>query len=480
MGRRIRLVTLLLLLLAVGSMAVPLALSLADRRTSALIAERDAQLQVLAQTFLDDAPTSASVPGTPTSSSSPGGRELLRAEVRRYVVVYGEPVLIVDPDRTVLAATGGIDPNAPRVVSTIRRQLIDGRPPPFPRVMPWTTSEVLRGSTVTRSGESAAVILTRVDTGAAAADLRRSWAVLAVGCASFLLLAVGVARWLSSWMMRPMRSLAASVQEISEGVRGAQVLASGPPEMRDFVVEFNKMAESVQLSLDSQRRLVSDASHQLRNPLAAVRLRAETLQPQVVPAGKLAYRGLVRELDRLQGLLDQLLHLARLQEEVAAGGSGFDIEQQETALVGFVVDERLELWRPVAAAKGQLLNLRGHLPPALIARQDLEQLLDIVLDNATKYAGADGRIDVEVGVDGGHLVFTVADDGPGLADQEWSRATERFWRGPSRQPGSGLGLAIAREMSAARHGSFVLRPRPGGGAEVEFTLVTQPLLRDAR
>lgn len=480
MERRIRLVTLLLLLVAVSSMAVPLALSLADRRTSALSSERDSQLQVLAQAFLDDTPSLPGAPGTAGATAGGSGPALLRAEVQRYVDVYAEPVLIIDPDRKVVAATGDIDPNAPSVQSAIRRQLIDGRGQPFPRVRPWTSQDVLWGATASRNGESAAVILTRVDTAVAAADLRRSWSLLAAGCASLLLLAVALAHLLSRWMMRPMRSLAATVREISEGGRGRRVLASGPPEMRDFVIEFNKMAEAVQLSLDSQRRLVSDASHQLRNPLGAVRLRVETLQPQVAPGGKRAYGGLVRELDRLQGLLDQLLRLARVQEEVTGVGSGLEVKQQERALAGFVVDERLDIWRPVAAAKGQQLTLHGQVPPALVARQDLEQLFDIVLDNATKYAGADGHVQVAVNIQENDLVFTVADDGPGLADGEWSRATERFWRGPSQQPGSGLGLAIAQEMSAGHHGSLKLRPRPGGGTEVEFTMVAQPLPLDPR
>ncbi len=477
MERRVRLVTLLLLLVAVGSMAVPLALSEADRRTSALLDERDRQLQVLAQAVLDDEPPLSPALDTTGSGSSSMGPALLREAVQRYVDVYREPVLIIDPDRKVLAAAGEIDANAPNVEDAVQRQLMNERQQPFPRVTPWTTQEVLRGATTSRNGESAAVVLTLVDSHAAADDLRRSWDLLAAGCATLLLLAVTVAHLLSRWMMRPVHSLATTVREISQGGRGARVLASGPPEMRDFVVEFNKMSEAVQLSLDSQRQLVSDASHQLRNPLAALRLRAETLQPQVMRGGSRAYQGLVRELDRLQALLDQLLRLARVQEEATGRGSGLKIEEQEQALASFVVAERLDLWRPVAAAQRQLLTLSSQVPAALVGRHDLEQLLDIVLDNATKYAGMNGHVQVAVETREGELFFTVADNGPGLRDEEWGRATERFWRGDPKQPGSGLGLAIAQEISAGHHGSLTLRPRPGGGTEVKFSVVGQLLLR---
>jgi len=193
--------------------------------------------------------------------------------------------------------------------------------------------------------------------------------------------------------------------------------------------------------------------------------------------GSRAYQGLVRELDRLQALLDQLLRLARVQEEATGRGSGLKIEEQEQALASFVVAERLDLWRPVAAAQRQLLTLSSQVPAALVGRHDLEQLLDIVLDNATKYAGMNGHVQVAVETREGELFFTVADNGPGLRDEEWGRATERFWRGDPKQPGSGLGLAIAQEISAGHHGSLTLRPRPGGGTEVKFSVVGQLLLR---
>lgn len=473
MERRVRLVTLLLLLVAVGSMAVPLALTLADRRTSALLEERDTQLQVLAQAVVNgERPVSAAA-DTAGSGSSSIGPALLREAVRRYAEVYREPVLIVDPDQKVLAAAGEIDAHSPDVEDAVQRLLTNDGQQPFPRVVPWTNQAVLRGATTSRSGASVAVVLTLVDSHGAAGDLRRSWGLLAAGCALLLLLAVTVAHLLSGWMMRPVHSLAATVREISEGGRGAQVLASGPPEMRDFVVEFNKMSEAVQLSLDSQRQLVSDASHQLRNPLAALRLRAETLEPQVARGGSRAYQGLIRELDRLQALLDQLLRLALVQEEVTGRGSGLKIEEHEQALASFVVAERLDLWQPVAAAQRQLLSSSSQVPAVLVGRHDLEQLLDIVLDNATKYAGTNGHVEVAVEARGDLLIFTVADNGPGLHDEGWARATERFWRGDSKQPGSGLGLAIAQEISAGHHGSLSLRPRPGGGTEVTFSVACQ-------
>ena len=98
-----------------------------------------------------------------------------------------------------------------------------------------------------------------------------------MGCLALLLLAVLVARALTRWVLRPLDGLERAVAEMTEGVAGPPADVAGPPELRHFTSAFNTMAQVVRASLDRQRRLVADASHQLRNPLAAVRLRADTL-----------------------------------------------------------------------------------------------------------------------------------------------------------------------------------------------------------
>ncbi|WP_164519672.1 sensor histidine kinase [Nocardioides ferulae] len=109
-------------------------------------------------------------------------------------------------------------------------------------------------------------------------------------------------------------------------------------------------------------------------------------------------------------------------------------------------------------------------------REDLEQVLDVLLDNATRYAGEGATVVVTAQVRGDEAVVRVEDDGPGVPDDDWDRVTERFWRGSSAEPGSGLGLSIAAALTAARGGELRLGPRPGGGtlAEVRLPVPERP------
>ena len=137
------------------------------------------------------------------------------------------------------------------------------------------------------------------------------WHLAVSACSS---LAVLVARALTRWVLRPLNGLERAVAEMTEGVAGPPADVAGPPELRHFTSAFNTMAQVVRASLDRQRRLVADASHQLRNPLAAVRLRADSLEDYVTEAGRSTYGSMTAELDRLENLLEQLLRLARAEQ----------------------------------------------------------------------------------------------------------------------------------------------------------------------
>jgi signal transduction histidine kinase len=451
MERRIQLVVGFLLLATLVALAVPLAATLADRRTTRLAAERDRQMAALADAAAADVP--------------------LAAGVERYHELYGEAVLVVDADGRELARAGDLDPGSLEVGRAVRLGLVGDRGPAIDRVLPWTTDDPLLGVIGREDGEIVAFALTRVDTSAAAADVRRDWALIVAGGVALLVLAAALTRRLSRWTMRPVHSLEEAARTVAHGDRGGDVLASGPAELRVLVTEFNRMVSAVDLSLEQQRRLVADASHQLRNPLAAVRLRADGLEPHLEPAGRRSYAALTGELDRLQRLLDQLLSLARAQESAGAtlaGTRGDDTTQP----VADVVLERVEAWRPAAEAAGQHLVV-GDLPDDDVSAV-LDQVLDVLLDNAVRYAGAGATIEVTATVHdtatGSEVRGVVRDDGPGLAEGEWSRATERFWRAGDQVPGSGLGLAIAEELTAAHGGHVRLRPATPTGTLAEFSL----------
>jgi signal transduction histidine kinase len=452
MGLRVRVVLVLLSLLAIAALAVPLGLSLADRRTATLAAERGRQLAALAD--------SAAMPGVP-----------LQRLVDRYYEVYGEGVLVVDADGRPRAVRG-LDDTDPAVATAMNRALVDAPAARWTRILPWTRHDILATAGVRHDGELIGAVVAAVDTSVAARGVAAGWLWVAIGCLSLLLLAVLVARALTRWVLRPVDGLERAVAEMTEGVPGLPADVAGPPELRHFTAAFNTMAEAVRASLTRQRRLVADASHQLRNPLAAVRLRADTLEDQVGEAGRSTYESMTAELDRLENLLHQLLRLARAEEVSGSRKMGLSDAVTESTDLDDVIEQRLAFWRPVAEERRQQLRCRAQYPRLVVplARHDVEQLLDVALDNALRYAGPNATITVSVTSADSAVELAVSDDGPGLPDEDLARAAARFWRGRDDKDGTGLGLAIAGEIAAGHGGTIAVERAPEGGLLVRYSL----------
>ena len=454
MGLRVRVVLVLLSLLAIAALAIPLGLSIADQRTAELAAERERQLAALAD--------SAAMPGVP-----------LERLVDRYNEVYGEGVLIVDSDGRPRAARG-LSESDPDVATAVDRALVDAPASRWTRILPWSAHHVLATAGVRHDGELVGAVVVTVDTMIARREVGGRWLWVAVGCLSLLALAVLVARALTRWVLRPVDGLERAVAEMTEteGVAGLPADVAGPPELRHFTSAFNTMAQAVRASLERQRRLVADASHQLRNPLAAVRLRADTLEDHVAEAGRSTYGSMTAELDRLENLLQQLLRLARAEEVSGSRRVGLSTAAGESTDLDDVIEQRLVFWQPVADRQHQQLRYRPEHPGVAVplARHDVEQLLDVALDNALRYAGADTTVTVSTVTVDTTVELAVSDDGPGLPDDDLSRAAARFWRGRDDKDGTGLGLAIAGEIAAGHGGTIAVERAPEGGLLVRYSL----------
>lgn len=452
MGLRVRVVLVILSLLAIAALAAPLALSLADRRTAALAAERGRQLAALTDSAaLLDAP--------------------LQQLVDRYDEVYGEGVLFVDADGRTLAARG-LSTAEPGVAKAVDHALVDAPESRWARILPWDRHRVPTAAGVRRDGELAGAVVVAVDTTAAARDVAKGWLWVAVGCFGLLMLAVLVARVLTRWVLRPLNGLERAVADMTEGVAGPPADVTGPPELRHFTAAFNTMEQVVRASLDHQRRLIADASHQLRNPLAAVRLRADSLDDYVAEAGRSTYGSMTAELDRLENLLQQLLRLARAEQVSGSRKVGLSTAVSESTDLADVIAERVAFWQPVADRRRQRLCDRSEHPGpmARLARHDVEQLLDVALDNALRYAGTDVTVTVSTEQAGETVELIVSDNGSGLPDEDLSRAAARFWRGHDDGSGTGLGLAIAGEIAAGHGGEISVERAPEGGLLVRYCL----------
>ncbi|WP_020659085.1 sensor histidine kinase [Amycolatopsis benzoatilytica] len=289
------------------------------------------------------------------------------------------------------------------------------------------------------------------------ARVRRNWLNLGALSAVVLAAVTVIGFVLARGVTRPVRSLRAVAGQLSQGrLRARADLRVGAPELRSLAATVNTMADRLQHLVESQRLFVADASHQLRTPLTALRLRLENLDPHLPPGERPKLDAAIRETVRLGRLVDSLLALASADaatEPIAADAAD-------------VAAGRVEVWRPVALDQHVQLELRAEAcPPALVVPGSLEQILDNLLSNAIAATAPGTAVTVHIGPAGSDAVeVRVSDHGPGLSEEQRRRAFEPFWRAQGATPGSGfgLGLAIVRRLADASGGSVTLAGGPDG------------------
>ena len=454
MTRRLTGVFLALVGTVLVLVAVPLATGYASTRTSSLLLDRTADTARLARlaapAFARDAV------------------DVLEPELRSYTGLYDVPVEVYDRDGALLlTGAGELTRRAPG--EALDRALAGRRWASAPAVRPWGPSSVTVAEPVLRGTEVAGAVVTVSPTGALRADVLLAWVLLACGCLVALLVAAVVTVPLSRWILRPVRRLDDAVHTLADGDLSAHVdTDDGPPELRRLLSSFNAMAEALRTSMTQQRALVADASHQLRNPLAALRLRVDALEDVVAPQGRLDHRLAVEELERLTRVLDDTLAVARAQ----------DGDDDLTAVeVLECVRGRLQVWSGTAVHDDTVLLLEDESSGWVLAPPGaLQQVLDALLHNALRFA-AGGTVVVRVAAPDGRVEVVVRDDGPGLTPEQCALATRRFWRGPDQQnvAGSGLGLSIARTLVERCGGTLTAAPSTPTGLEVRIGLPRMPV-----
>lgn len=290
------------------------------------------------------------------------------------------------------------------------------------------------------------------------ARIRRSWLALGGIAVVALLFATGLGVLLGRWTTRPLRVLERSSSALGAGELGARAPADrGPPEVRRLAGTFNDMAARLEELVGAQESFVADASHQLRTPLTALRLRIENVAAD--PSGPTAadLEAALAEADRLARLVDGLLALARADRASSQATA-------ESLPVGPALAERADVWGTV----GDELTVEVVAEPSdavVRAGEDrLSQVLDNLVANALDAVATrgGGRVRLWTAAEDGTVAIHVTDDGPGLAAEDRERAFDRFWRAggdrsESTLGGTGLGLAICRKLVAADGGTIELR-----------------------
>lgn len=431
-------------LLAIVALGVPLALNLRERVDSEVRSQARSQADVLA--------TGATDVLTP--------RE--RARLERLVTTSSKSVrgrvLIVDARGRVLADSaqpgevGAQYGSRPEIAAALRGEA-DQR---VRRSDTLDTDLLATSVPIVDDGRAIGAVRVTQDVEAVHSAVRSTLAGLALIAAVVLLLGLVAGVVIARQISRPMQRLDDAARRIAGGDLGARAPVEGSTEQRSLARSFNDMTERLARALETEKRFVADASHQLRTPLTGLRLRLEEARAARSPgeAEPDLDQGM-REVDRLAGMLEELLVLSRSQN---GRGEGSVLD------TAHVADAAVQRWQTMAADHGvRLVRGRDREPlPGFGAPEDAERCLDALIENAVVYAGAGA---VQVSVKGAEVV--VDDEGPGLVPGEENAVFERFHRGSAGSdgaPGTGLGLAIARQLARRWGGDVTLVNRPGGGA----------------
>ena len=323
---------------------------------------------------------------------------------------------------------------------------------------------------VASGGTVHGVVRLTLDTSEVDERIHHFWLAL-TGIAVVVLIAAAAVGWLlARWITQPIRRLQVTANRFSSGdLTPTTPDTTAPQEVVDLETSMNTMAERLDGHIERQRSFVADASHQLRTPLTALRLRLENMGWMTTnPTEQAELERAVDETERLGALVGELLQLARSERRE---------EPVPTDLVQLARD-RVDTWGALAdqAGVGLVFDAPDHPLVVGVVPGGLEQMLDNLLDNAIRAAppGSDVRVSCTAGTDTHRL--TVADRGPGMTSGERAHALERFWQADPTTSGSGLGLPIVRALAEGSGGSLALEENPPTGlaAVVDLPARTSP------
>ena len=270
---------------------------------------------------------------------------------------------------------------------------------------------------------------------------------------------------------RRLRRILLSVRMMRDGDYSHKIRLRGHDEIDRLGREFNNLAERLEQSEQSRRQFISDASHELKTPLATIKLLSDSiLQNEMDVATQREFIGDIgREADRLGRLSQKLLTLTRLD-------SAMD-EEREIIDPAPTVQKVVRMLQPLAQLRNITLNCRlSDGCSVLMVEDDLYQIAFNLVENAIKYNRDEGSVEVVLQRIGQDMGLTVADTGTGIPEEARDHIFERFYRVDKARSraagGAGLGLSIVHDMVTRNFGTIGVNSRPGGGTV--FT-VTFPL-----
>ncbi|WP_437915207.1 HAMP domain-containing sensor histidine kinase [Sorangium sp. So ce302] len=300
-------------------------------------------------------------------------------------------------------------------------------------------------------------------------EVHRLSEIVSLGAAGMLLAGVLLALWqLRRCVYRPLLSIRAAIDRYGAGSHDARAPQGGLDELREIAVAFNEMAAALAEQRKRQLGILASVAHDLRNPLAALKLTVDSLRPDRPLPHEERLRSMLtrigKEAARCDRMLTDLMDIARLE--------GGELElRRETRDARELARDVVELYRPIATAHELRLSLPEEPVPLCCDPIRVEQVLNNLVANAIKYSPAGGAVQVTVARVGAEVSIAVSDRGVGIAADDQRRLFERYFRAPSSSgvaPGVGLGLWAALRIAEAHGGRIEVTSTAGRGST--FTL----------
>jgi signal transduction histidine kinase len=438
MARRITLAVIALVALLLSVVAVPLGLHIASQDTSDFAQQTNttaAAVASVAEEQLDD--------HQPSSSLRQAVGELQRQGDQ--VAVYGSDGHWIAGHRAIAGVSRA------RIEAALAGRASQWRQPEDKLVV---ALPVLRDD----SADGIGVVVLARSTEPLDHRIDAMWAWLAFVSLAGLVAAAATASGLARWASRPLHGLEEAALRLGGGELTARApAADGPPEVRRLADSFNMMAGRLETLLGGHQAMIADVSHQLRTPLAALRLRLDVLMLAAPAQLAEELSGAQEEIARLSRMVDGLLAVARA-ENTTSPAVAVPVDE--------VIAERVAAWLP--AAEEKLITLTGGEPSgqvnARLGDGHLEQVLDNLLANALEAVPEGGLVRVGTTAADGMIKIVVADDGPGMTPQQRRAALRRYVT--ATPGGTGLGLAIVHRLVTTDGGRLELSDSPGGGLTV--------------
>lgn len=448
-GTRLMLALAYVLVLAIVALEIPLAISLRERVDEEVRSQATSTARLTAALAEDQIAEdrNGQLPALAESAAN--------ATRGRVVIVDADGAVLADSAR---GSTGDDFSTRPEVSSAL-----NGREVQYSRNSQTLNEHLLATATpVMHEGKVVGAVRITQSISAQQRAMNRATVGLVIVGLGVLVVGLLVGALIARQIARPLRSFESAARAVEEGDLSARAPVVGSLEQQALAEAFNDMTARVQETLHNQRQFVADASHQLRTPLAGLRLRLEEAQAaNDSPAVAAELTHGIAETDRLSRMVDELLVLSEGEAQAAAR----PVAAHEFA--GDVV-ARWSTYSEAADHQLELVQTGGDFT-VLAARGDLDRALDALIENALHYSPAGSTVTVGVG-DG---VITVDDAGPGLCGDDPEELFTRFHRGQAGRrgvKGTGLGLPIARETARRWGGEVTLTELPGGGtrAGLEF------------